>query len=452
MKKTFYTLALFVLSGLFQSCDKMLEFDPENVILAEDALETADDLQRLLNSCYDVLGNVYDGRVQVMTELMSDNLALPANNNDFRAVYNRETNFFTTYTGSVYTDLYRAIFRVNTLLANFDLVSGLSDEDRRRIEAEGRFIRALCHWQLTMVWAQPYGYTADNSHIGIVLRTEPDNAALPRATVAEAYNLITDDLSFARANLPSENGNYANVYAANALSAVVYMQMMDWENATGFATAAINGPFTLDELDRFTPDVSTETIFGIVSFVNDVRNEALRDNYRSDNNNNPQLAFSQGFYDLMSFTPSDMRNDWINELNGRYLVSKFDRDVFNIPVLHLTQMKLIRAEALGLLNSDLETARQDIEDIYDRAFGEDINTILDTATGEEIAEAARIEFRKETVGEGMWINHLKRMGAMGMDITIRNAPWDCPGMALQFPNAESSVAGFIFNPEGGCSE
>ena len=62
--KRFYTpsprtVALaIVLPLLFVSCDKQLEFEPGDVILAEDAIQTPDDLQRMLNSNYDVLANL----------------------------------------------------------------------------------------------------------------------------------------------------------------------------------------------------------------------------------------------------------------------------------------------------------------------------------------------------------------------------------------------------------
>ncbi len=451
MKRITYIIGIAFLAFGIQSCDKMLDLQPDDVVLAEDALQTPEDLQRLLNSCYDVLGNLYDGRVQIMSELQSDNLAIPNNNNDYRAVYNRETNFFTSSTGGVYTDLYRAIYRVNTLLTSFEFIDGLSDSEKVRIEAEAKFIRAICHWQLVSLWALPYGYTANNSHLGIVLRTAPDNQALPRASVADAYSLINSDLAFARTNLPIENGNYASRYAANGLSALVSMQMMNFQDAADFATAAIDGPFTLDSLNRFTPNVSTETVFGIVSFSIDIRNEALRDNYRSDNNSNPQLGLSDGFVELMNFSPSDERIDkWLSPSTGRTLVSKFDRDIFNIPVIHLTQLKLIRAEALATIGGDLTTALNDVNDIRNRAFN-GINLLPESSSAETIKTAARNEYRKETVCEGWWSNHLKRFGAMGENIVIRGASWDCPGMAIQFPNSESSVSGFIFNEEGGCN-
>ena len=38
-----------------------LVFPPDNQILAEEALETTEDMQMFLNSCYDVLANTYNG-------------------------------------------------------------------------------------------------------------------------------------------------------------------------------------------------------------------------------------------------------------------------------------------------------------------------------------------------------------------------------------------------------
>mgnify|MGYP003340950163 FL=1 len=103
MKKISYFILAIGLALGIASCEKMLEYPPEGAILAEDALKTPDDAQRLLNSCYDVIANLFDGKYQNICELMSDNMAEP-NGLDFNAVYNRETNFFTPTTNGTYGD------------------------------------------------------------------------------------------------------------------------------------------------------------------------------------------------------------------------------------------------------------------------------------------------------------------------------------------------------------
>ena len=62
---------------VLSSCDRMLEFEPGDVILAEDAINNSDDLQRMLNSNYDVLANVLNGRQQSIAELLTGNMARP---------------------------------------------------------------------------------------------------------------------------------------------------------------------------------------------------------------------------------------------------------------------------------------------------------------------------------------------------------------------------------------
>ncbi|MGB0423138.1 MAG: RagB/SusD family nutrient uptake outer membrane protein, partial [Flavobacteriales bacterium] len=216
-----YLLLSIGLLFTISSCDKMLEFEPGDVILAEDALQTPEDVQRLLNSNYDVLANLYDGRVQVLSELLSDNLSFPDDNNDYQSVYGRSTNFFTSTTNGVYSDFYRAIYRCNTVLESFEIVE-LSEAEQTRIEAEARFIRAICHWSLVKLYAQPYNYTANNSHLGIVIREEAAQDPLPRNTVSEVYESVINDFTFAYINLPEMNGVYANKYSAAGYLAHVY--------------------------------------------------------------------------------------------------------------------------------------------------------------------------------------------------------------------------------------
>lgn len=260
-------------------------------------------------------------------------------------------------------------------------------------------------------------------------------------------------MEFAAENLPEENGAYATKWAALAALAEIHFLMGNAEQAANYASQVIDsGSFSLDpDLDRFeTDEINPETIFGIVSMPFDFRSSAFRDNLRSDNNPTPQLAFSEDFAFFMNLSGGgDARSDWYTP-GTRALCNRFNgKEYFNVPVLHLTALKLIRAEALAASGGDLALAIQDINDIRDRAFGPGNNT-FEAATAEEVALAARDEYRKETICEGRWTEQLLRRGAAGEDISIRDGAWDCPGMSLQFPNSETTAAGFELNDEGGC--
>ncbi|MDP5076329.1 MAG: RagB/SusD family nutrient uptake outer membrane protein, partial [Flavobacteriales bacterium] len=168
-----------------------------------------------------------------------------------------------------YSDFYYAIYRCNSLIKNFDLIEGLEESEKNRMESEARFIRAFCHFSVVKIWAQPYGYSPSNSHLGIILRREAGNEPLPRSTVSESYAFIIEDLEYAYANLPETNGNYATKNAAAGLLAMVYFQMNNYVQAEQYASLVINsGLYAMnDTLDRFpaTPAMNPETVFGIVS-------------------------------------------------------------------------------------------------------------------------------------------------------------------------------------------
>ncbi|MGB1032946.1 MAG: RagB/SusD family nutrient uptake outer membrane protein, partial [Flavobacteriales bacterium] len=351
-----------------------------------------------------------------------------------------------------YSDFYRAIYRCNTVLESFEIVE-LSEAEQTRIEAEARFIRAICHWSLVKLYAQPYNYTANNSHLGIVIREEAAQDPLPRNTVSEVYESVINDFTFAYNNLPEMNGVYASKYSAAGYLAHVYFLMNNLQNAESFASVVIgSGQFALDpDLDRYEQDnLNTEMVFGIVSLSNDFRNDGFSNNFRSDIGT-PVLTMSEEFFNLMASNPADDRNNWVSNINGDYACNRFNgKNYFNVPLVHLSGLHLIRAEAIANGFGTLQTAIDDVNLIRSRAFGEGINQLPDNSSAEQIIEAARIELRKETMCEGTWIDYLKRRGTLGEDIIIRDAPWSCPGMALQFPNGETSVQGFELNPEGGC--
>ncbi len=460
MKKISYFILAIGLALGIASCEKMLEYPPEGAILAEDALKTPDDAQRLLNSCYDVIANLFDGKYQNICELMSDNMAEP-NGLDFNAVYNRETNFFTPTTNGTYGDFYYAIYRCNSLMKNFDLIEGLSDVERTRMEAEAKFIRAFCHFNVVKIWAQPYGSSPSNSHLGIILKRDASNEPLARSTVEESYAFIIEDLEYARVNLPVSNGNYATRNAALGLLAMVYFQMNNYVQAEQFASLVINsGSYSMsDTLDRFptNPELNPEIVFGIVSSSSgdaniDQRTDNFIGNYNAGGVLPPNLMFSNELYQFTNLNSADDRLGWMQSSGGKYKNRRFeDKVFFNIPIIYLTELKLIRAECLGEMGGDLSVAIADINAIRDRAFGVGLNDLSTSSTASEVIVAARREYRIETMGEGKWIDQLKRIGAKGENIVVRNAPWNCPGMALQFPNSEFTSALFVGNPEGGCN-
>jgi hypothetical protein len=184
----------------------------------------------------------------------------------------------------------------------------------------------------------------------------------------------------------------------------------------------------------------------------DQRTDNFIGNYNAGGVLPPNLMFSNELYQFTNLNSADDRLGWMQSSGGKYKNRRFENKVFfNIPIIYLTELKLIRAECLGEMGGNLSVAIADINAIRDRAFGAGLNDLSSGSTPAEVIAAARREYRIETMGEGKWINQLKRIGAKGENIVVRNAPWNCPGMALQFPNSEFTSALFVGNPEGGCN-
>tara|TARA_B100000795_G_scaffold60130_1_gene40166 strand:- start:1374 stop:2768 length:1395 start_codon:yes stop_codon:yes gene_type:complete len=464
MKKILY-IYLFSIAALGSGCDDLLEFGPtdDGVVLAENALETPEDLQRLLNSCYDVFANTYDGDVQFINELLGDNLnGVNPNNLTLTDIYNREAGDFNGLTNGVYNDFYYSIFRSNAILENFDLVSGLSDAERLRMEAEAKFIRAVSHWELVKLYGQPFGYTSDNSHLGVILRTEPSQESRSRSTVEEVYNLVLEDLLFAEQYLPASNDVYATSYAANSYLAKIYFLMGNYQAAAAEASLAMSGPFQLDTLlgryDQFA--ISDETIFGFVSKVLEAGPNPVADNrvgafISAYSGNTPNAAFDGAAFNSMFIGSSDLRVGTYytapTEVLGNAKVAKFNAQFFNHAVTSVTEMMLIMAESNAELGSGLDQSIDYINAIRERAFENSAFNLDDNASAAAIIAASRLERRIEFVGEGKRLDDLKRQGVKGENILVRGAPWDCNGMVVQFPLGENVVPNFQDNPVGGCN-
>jgi hypothetical protein len=477
MKNLKLAIASFLFSFVILGCKKEFDLEPEGVKLEKDVLTSSKDIQPFLNGTYDVFANTFNGKAQIFSELLSDNIELNQNNDDLKEVYNRGTIFFNGTLNGFYTDLYRIVNRANILLektASFG--ADLTPEERNRIIGEAKFLRAYAHWETCRLYAQPYGFTADNSHLGVVLRFVSDAEPKQRSTVAQVYTAVIQDLTEAESFLPTSNGSqavYADVYAAKALLAKVYFQMNKYSEAFNKANEVVSSNlFAMeDSLNRFSPIgkefrfSAKETIFGIRSAsINDMRGGYFRGQFKSDGNDPPMRIHKQnngvtkGLIELITDEEDDLRirNFRVKNSgasNEYYAASKFDGDVFSLPLIHMTELHLILAESAARKEApDLSAAIQNINLIIKRAYkNPNANMLLPGDGAEVVLNRIERERRIELACEGDRTHTLKRYATLGQTaLRIRNAPWNCPGMALQFPISEKTT-NFTFNVSGGCN-
>ncbi len=443
------------------SCKKFLEKPPEGQLTEEEALKTEADLIAFSSGIYTLLGDAdfYGGRQQVMSELLGDHYLGNRFTGDYSEIYRRQNSFFGGTRDAYYKKAYRVILDANIVLRKLGLATAAKD----RLEGEAKFFRAIAHFELVRMFAQPWGYSPDNNHLGVPLRTEFSLTSANRATVAEVYNQVILDLQAAENLLPDAptGTKYTNAtkWAAKAFLAKVYFQQNNFEKAYQYANEVLgSNKFPMDNLysKRFSQGLSTEGILVIADQQTPQYNPGadLRGNFRSDLGI-PGFTFTSQFYTAATAKAADVRKAWYsNTLQTDYnVLTKYNSNFFDLQIVHITEIKLIRAEAGAETGgANLAVAITDINDILTRAYGGTSFNLPPTATAALVISNARAERELEMVGEGNRLQEIKRIGARsGINVDRRGSVWNCPGFILQFPKGELDAnTSFIMNPEGGC--
>jgi starch-binding outer membrane protein, SusD/RagB family len=135
-------------------------------------------------------------------------------------------------------DIYQCINQCNFVLAGIDKAP-ITATAKNEYRGEARFLRALSYHSLLMLYARPFS-DGNGSKPGVPLRltaaTTPGDANLARATVAQVYQQILDDLNFAETNLPLTrasaelNVTRAHRNSAIALKTRVLLHMQRWND------------------------------------------------------------------------------------------------------------------------------------------------------------------------------------------------------------------------------
>jgi len=442
-------------------CKKFLERPPQGQLTQEEALNSEQSLLNLLNGVYGYIGDgdYMGGRQQTLSELLGDQLKGDKFTGDYAEIYKRQNSFFGATRDAYYAKAYKVIDKANVALENLSLAT----TQKNSAQGQALFLRGMAHFELVRLFAQPWGYTPDNTQPGVPLKTHTGLASEPRATVKEVYAQVIADLKGADSLLPDANSNgkfyLPTKWAAKAYLAKVYFQMNDFANAFKYADDVIrSNKFQLDATydKRYSLGLSTEGIFVIADNTtgNYHPGSELRSNFKS-NTSIPVLNFTDMFYNYATARATDVRKAWYsNTLQPGYnVLTKFNKDFFELPILHLTEIKLIRAEAGAELGgAALTTGITDINDILTRAYGGTTQNLSASATAATVIATVRSERELELVGEGDRIQEIKRIGARSnMNVDRRGSAWNCNGLILQFPkNEQDANINFQMNPEGGC--
>jgi starch-binding outer membrane protein, SusD/RagB family len=465
MKMRLKHIIVLLLMPLMVGCDKWLEIKPKGVLLAEDAVRTPAAVQQVLTSAYDALrsDNFMGGDDWIASELLADNIGQTDLDGSLLAVYNRNSTIFTETSKNIWNGGYTVIYRCNIVLEAIKTVTGFTPQELARVRGEALFLRSYAHFELVRLFAQPYGYTADNSHLGIPLRLKTGTEAISRSTVQQVYDQILGDLNTAIQELPGDlSPGTANVWAAKAMLARIYFTINNFALAYKNAKdVGDNSPniFGSDLRKRFAKGGSLDNVFELASTGTALPGQQsglkLMKFYNSAYGH-PELEYSKEFYNASKVDTNDLRYKyWLTfekatgSAPDEYWPKKINStSYFSVPLIHLGEMRLIYAESAAELSKRNDALFQ-LNDIRLRAG---LSTFSSLSFPDIITEI-RKQRRLEMVLEGDRVHELKRQAIRDKsNVFIRNSIWSCPGLVLAIPSDEmSSNPKMVQNALGGCN-
>jgi len=357
------------------SCEDFLYQQPRLSQTTELTLSTYEGLQAATLGVYSPLysSSWYGRNFPVTADLKGGNAKIsPLNSGRFRTDY--LWNNTPDASHALWTRAYQAIARANNVITviedGFEEV-GVDQSDLDQLLGECKFVRGLAYFDLARLFCQPY--SAGTSQLGLPVVLVTENGKPARETLGVTYDQVEADLLDAAAKLSASSPNagtdpvgWATSYAADALLARLYLYMEDWQTAADYASAVItNFPGSMYTAAEYTTwdlngvwgtDAGSEIIFEIygaegnsthsnwdvISYI--MSPDGYGDVGASDDVRNLMEEGVDVRHNLFVNTANWPNDYWSLKYPGKAPDGNLRED--NIPVLRLSEMYLIRAEAI----------------------------------------------------------------------------------------------------------
>lgn len=183
--KSIKLVLLTVTAALTGACS--LQETPEFFVNRSNFYRNKSECIAGLNSCYIPLKTIYNFNFGVMTEGVTDLLF-----HNSPTVYDSRLEISPAlpgYGATVWTQGYKAVMYCNAAIEGIKKAT-VSEEDRRKLLAEGVILRAMYYYLLTSVFGDVPFYTIDVSTEELLNQT----ARLPRMPAAETRDYLIGEL------------------------------------------------------------------------------------------------------------------------------------------------------------------------------------------------------------------------------------------------------------------
>ena len=236
------------------SCSGFLEVEDKGKATIPSFLADPDGLYAALVGSYNETYDYYDNEFGKYADAAGNMIQMNTTVAEMLDIYNYNSDASneTSSSSYIWRRIYVAMANVNNILEYGPQVRADYPAQRDKVDrtmGEAYFLRALSHFDLCRVFAQPYNYTEGATHLGVpVLRKTPgpdDNPA--RKPVAEVYKSINEDLDSAASCLKTKaqrGEKYVSLQAVYALKSRVALYMEDWQSAIDNAQKALTANAT----------------------------------------------------------------------------------------------------------------------------------------------------------------------------------------------------------------
>ncbi|MCS7018142.1 MAG: RagB/SusD family nutrient uptake outer membrane protein [Cytophagales bacterium] len=414
-------------------CQNVLNLEPRQSIDASRALNTPEAVNAAIINIYSYLKSqvIYGRDLVATTEALSDNSRI-INRAGGRYV-NQGNNVLGSHVGG-WATYYSVINEINLVLEALPSVS-LSDARRSEIEGELLALRALFYFNMMRIYAwDPSAIVQQFDKGGVPLMltgiknlsqiTQP-----PRAPIRDVYQQIYRDLQEAVQKAPTTGGPHRITRgAAAAIFAKVALYNADWTNAARYATDAINANVgrlatNANYIAAWRERVHPESILEVL-FQQEAESHGVNESNQSAFTTRVSLTSnSLGGWGAVVPTPEFLalhqsgdirrqlyqtgvnRSNIVVEECTKFLGKTGTIYMDNVPVLRVSEMILIRAEAQARLGN-LNQALADVNTIRTRCGLPPVAGLTREALIDEIILQRRLELAFE--GD-RWFD-LKRLG------------------------------------------
>lgn len=376
------------------SCSDFLNVEPIGKTTTPKFFGNMESIRAALPGCYSLMYEYYSSEFYKYPEVAGNlvSLKLLSANGDMVNEYNfiSSPQDEALATGYIWKKIFTALANVNNILYYYPSMLEKFPEETEEIElirAEALFLRALCHFDVCRVYAQPYNYTTDASHLGVpvLLKTPGADDNVGRSSVKAVYDQIIKDLKdseIAFGDKPMKDAWHASKLSTQALLSRVYLYMEDWENSITYSNEVLKA-ITIVDRGNYTAMYNNNIVGGESLFrLNGLKksSQLAKFYYKLSPVAIPSDSLISLFYD-----PNDIRFALFERESSNsssYLTLKFtntaqvtEKDKHYDPiVLRASEILLNRAEAY-IMTNQLDKASEDLKTLISRNLGVPTTTI-----------------------------------------------------------------------------